>query len=121
MSVVQEKGSTGRTLYHYHPTGTPTLFTQKPPVGNHCVRLEDAEKPNGEWNTLDLICFNGDSIHIVNGKVVMRLHHAVRLDGAAPAPLVSGQISLQTEGAEVFYRNVEIQPITAVPAEYAEK
>ena len=116
-----EAGPAGRTLYRYDPAGTPTLFTQKPPVGNRCVRLEDAEKPNGEWNTLDLICFNGDSIHVVNGQVVMRLHHAARLDGAAPAPLAAGQISLQTEGAEVFYRNVEIQPITAVPEEYREK
>lgn len=121
VKAVQEKGPTGRPLYRYRPTGAPTLFAQKPPVGNHCARLEDAEKPNGEWNTLDLICFNGDSIHIVNGRVVMRLHHAERLDGAKPEPLVSGQISLQTEGAEVYYRNVEIQPVTAVPAEYAEQ
>jgi hypothetical protein len=111
----------GRTLYLYDPAGAPTLFTQKPPVGNRCVKLGDPEKPNGEWNTLDLICFNGDSIHSVNGQVVMRLHHAERLDGATPAPLAAGQISLQTEGAEVYYRNVEIQPITAIPAEFAEK
>jgi hypothetical protein len=116
-----EKGPKGRTLYHYDPNGTPTLFVQKPPVGNRCVRLEDAERPKGEWNTLDLICFNGDSIHVVNGKVVMRLHHAERIDGSVPAPLVSGQVSLQTEGAEVFYRNVEIQPIAAIPQEYAEQ
>lgn len=121
VAVRPEKTANGRTLYHYDPAGTPTLITQKPPVGNRAVRLEDAEKPNGEWNTLDLICFNGDSIHIVNGKVVMRLHHAERLDGPAPAPLTAGQISLQTEGAEVFYRDVEIQPITAVPAEWTEK
>ena len=117
----EEKGPNGRTLYHYDPAGTPTLFVQKPPVGNRCVRLEDAEKPKKEWNTLDLICFNGDSIHVVNGKVVMRLHHAEKLDGSVPAPLTSGQVSLQTEGAEVFYRNVEIQPITAIPAEYVEQ
>jgi len=80
----------------------------------------DAEKPRGEWNTLDLFCFDGDSIHIVNGRVVMRLHHAQRLDGAEPAPLTAGAISLQTEGAEVFYRNVEIQPIEKFPAEFAE-
>ncbi len=116
-----EKAPDGRTLYHYDPVGPPTLFTQKPPVGNRCVRLEDAEKPHGEWNTLELICFNGDSIHIVNGKVVMRLHHAERLDGASPAPITAGQICLQTEGAEVYYRHVEIQPITAVPAEWAER
>ena len=51
----------------------------------------------------------------------MRLHHAERLDGAVPAPITTGQICLQTEGAEVFYRNLEIQAIDAVPAEFAEK
>ena len=83
------------------------------------MKLLDAEKPKGEWNTLELVCLGGDSVHIVNGTVVMRLHHAQRLDGAAPAPLTSGQISLQTEGAEVYYRNVEIRPISAIPAEFA--
>jgi hypothetical protein len=111
----------GKTLYHYDPAGAPILFMQQPPIGNRCVKLGDPEKPKGEWNTLDLICFNGDSIHIVNGQVVMRLHHAERLDGAKPAPLVSGQVSLQIEGAEVFYRDIEIESITAVPAEFAEK
>jgi len=108
-------------LWPYDPKGAPTLFVQKAPIGNRCVKLGDPEKPKGEWNTLDLICFNGDSIHIVNGVVVMRLHHAQRLDGPAPAPLVSGQISLQTEGAEVFYRDVMVRPITVVPTEWAEK
>jgi hypothetical protein len=106
-------------LWHFDPSGAPTLFVQKPPVGNRCVKLVDAERPNGEWNTLELICLGGDSIHIVNGKVVMRLHQAQRLDGASPAPLTSGRISLQTEGAEVFYRDIEIRPITAIPPEFA--
>jgi hypothetical protein len=97
------------------------LFEQKAPIGNRCVKLGDPEKPNGEWNTIDLICLGGDSIHVVNGVVVMRLHNAQRLDGPVPAPLTAGQISLQTEGAEVYYRNVELTPITAVPAEFAEK
>ena len=111
----------GKTLHHYDPAGSPVRFLMQPPVDNRCVRASDAEKPRGEWNTLDLICCNGDSIHIVNGTVEMRLQHAERLDGPAPAPLTSGQISLQTEGAEVFYRDIQIRPIDAVPAEYAEK
>jgi len=114
-----EPGANGRTLYHYDPAGAPVLFVQKPPIGNRCVRLEDAEKPHGEWNTLDLIVLGSDSIHIVNGKVVMRLRGAERLDGATPVPITAGQISLQTEGAEVFYRNMVIRPITTVPAEFA--
>ena len=108
-------------LWLYDPKAAPVLFVQKAPIGNRCVKLGDLEKPNGEWNTLDLICFNGDSIHLVNGVVVMRLHGAQRLDGPTPAPLASGQISLQTEGAEVFYRDVMVRPITTVPAEWADK
>ena len=108
-------------LWLYDPQGRPTLFEQKAPISNRCVKLGDPEKPNGQWNTLDLICLGSDSIHIVNGVVVMRLQGAQRIDGGAPAPLSAGQISLQTEGAEVFYRDVELRPITAVPAEWAER
>jgi hypothetical protein len=116
-----ETVANGRTLYHFDPAAAPVLFVEQPPVGNRCIRLADAERPHGEWNVLDLIVLGGDSIHIVNGRVVMRLRGAQRLDGTAPAPLTAGAISLQTEGAEVFYRNMMIRPITTVPAEFAEK
>lgn len=106
-------------LWYFDPKGEPTPFLQKPPVGNRAIRLVDAEKPSGEWNTLELICLGGDSIHVVNGVVVMRLHDARRLDGPAPVPLTSGSISLQTEGAEIYYRGIEIMPITEVPAAFA--
>jgi hypothetical protein len=108
----------GTNRWRYDPKGEPTLFVQRRPIGNRCIRLEDAEKPRGEWNTLELICLNGDSIHVVNGKVVMRLNNAQRLDGGSPTPLKSGQISLQTEGAEVFYRDIEIQKINEIPVAF---
>jgi len=98
-------------LWIYDPKGAPRTFAKN----RRCVKLGDAEKPRGEWNTLDLFCVNGDSVHVVNGQVMMRLHHAQRVDGPTPAPLTSGAISLQTEGAEVFYRNIEIQPIANFP------
>ena len=109
----------GRPSFIYDPKGAPVLFVRKAPAASRCIKLVDAENPKGEWNTLELISFNGDSLHIVNGQVVMRLHNAQQLGGTEPAPLTSGAISLQTEGAEVFYRNVEIQPITEIPAEFA--
>jgi hypothetical protein len=111
-------GPDGRPSYIYDARGEPTLFVQKPPVGNRCRREQDLEKPHGEWNTLDLIVFGDRSIHIVNGVVVMRLQKAERLDGALPASISNGQISLQTEGAEVYFRNVEIKRIDAVPRRY---
>lgn len=111
-----------KRLFQYDAKeGVPTDFIEQLPIGNRCIRLEDRERPRGEWNTVELICVGDESIHIVNGAVVMRLSHARRLDGAAPAPLTGGALVLQSEGAEVFYRDVELRPITAVPAEFAEK
>jgi hypothetical protein len=58
---------------------------------------------------------------VANGTVVMRLHGPVRIDSDAPASVTSGPIILQSEGAEVFYRDIRIRPITAIPAEFAAK
>lgn len=110
-----------KTVWQFDPAAAPVDFKQERPVGNRCVRLADFEKPAGEWNTIELICVGGDSIHVVNGHVVMRLHDARRAgEGGAWLPLAEGHIALQTEGAEVYYRDVELRPITAVPAEYKE-
>lgn len=110
-----------KRLFQYDPQGTPTEFLEQPPIGNRCIKYPDAEKPTGEWNTVELICVGDESIHIVNGTVVMRLKKARRIDGAQPEPLTRGKVLLQSEGAEIYYRGVELRPITAVPAEYTEK
>jgi len=107
-------------LWLYDPKGAPTVFVPRRPIGNRCVKLRDCERPHGEWNTLDLICIGDRSIHIVNGTVVMRLNNARITVGAAPVTLDSGQVCLQTEGGEVYYRDIEVVPISSVPAQYAE-
>ena len=106
-------------LWRYDPAGTNILFLQQRPIGNHCAHIVDPEKPKGEWNTCDLYTFDGNSVHVVNGQVVMRLYHAQRLDGPAPAPLTSGKLSLQTEGGECYFRNVEVQEISEIPPDLA--
>jgi hypothetical protein len=109
------------TLYDYDPAGEWTFFSQSQGASGRCIKQPDNEKPTGEWNTVELIAFHDDSIHIVNGKVVMRLHGPVRIDADLPTPVTSGPIILQSEGAEVFYRDIQIRPITAIPAEFAAK
>jgi 3-keto-disaccharide hydrolase len=106
-------------LYDYDPSGEWTFFSQSQGAQGRCIKRPDAEKPTGEWNTVELVCLGGDCIHIVNGQVVMRLHGATRIDTPVPMPVTSGPIILQSEGAEVFYRDIEVQPITAIPAEFA--
>jgi hypothetical protein len=48
------------------------------------------------------------------------LYNAQRLDHGAPEPITSGKIFLQTEGGECYFRGVEYQPISEIPAEFAE-
>ena len=107
------------TLYEYDPTGEWTFFSQSQGASGRCVKQPDNERPTGQWNTVELVCFRNDYIHIVNGKVVMRLHGAMRIDSDVPTPVASGPIILQSEGAEVFYRDIEMRPITGIPAEFA--
>lgn len=111
----------GKPVRIYDPAGTPATFGMEP-AGGRCIKGADFEKPTGEWNTIELVCLGDESIHIVNGHVVMRLKKA-RGHGAGDwaAPLVSGPVLLQSEGAEVFYRDVQVRAISAVPVEFAEK
>jgi len=120
---VRAKVRAGTTppLYDYDPAGEWTFFSQSQGSSGRCIKQPDNEKPTGEWNTVELIAFRDDAIHIVNGKVVMRLHGPVRIDSNLPTPVTSGPIILQSEGAEVFYRDIQIQPITAIPAAFAAK
>ena len=106
-------------LYDYDPAGEWTFFSQSQGSPGRCIKQPDAEKPTGEWNTVELICFRDEAIHIVNGTVVMRLRSPTRIDRDAPISVTSGPIIFQSEGAEVFYRDIEWRPITAIPASFA--
>jgi len=77
----------------------------------------DAEKPLGEWNTLDLYVMGNRSVHVVNGVPVMAAQDITTRDGpgAKPRPLTRGRIQLQSEGAETYFRNITIEPINRLP------
>ena len=117
----KSRPGTKPTLYDYDPMGEWTYFSQSQGSMGRCIKQPDNEKPNGEWNTVELIAFGNDAIHIVNGKVVMRLYGPVKINTELPTPVTSGPIILQSEGAELFYRDIQVRPITAIPAEFAAK
>jgi hypothetical protein len=70
------------------------------------------KQPNFELYTLVRT-----AVFVVNGHVLQVLrNNFVELSGDSTLyPLSAGQIQLQPEGAEVFYRRVEIQGIDAYP------
>lgn len=84
-----------------------------------CMRSGNYESPAGEWTTLELICFQGKSLHIVNGHVVMILQNSryITPEGQE-VPMTKGKIQLQSEAAEVFYRDIQIKPLAQMPKAY---
>ena len=71
-----------------------------PPTKNQqVVKTSDQERPYGEWNKIEVICKDGKCTHIVNGVVV---------NEGTDANVREGKIALQSEGAEIFYRNIKI-------------
>lgn len=87
-------------------------------VPGYCMRSANYENPEGEWNTLELICFENKSIHIVNGHVVMILRNSRYIQDGESFPMKKGKIQLQSEAAEVFYKDIEIRNLISLPAEY---
>ena len=102
--------------YVYSPTGELTTFSATSKSGRHCIKMGDAEKPSGEWNTLDLYCHGDTSVHVINGKVMMVLYHSSQLDNGEVKPLTKGKLQLQSEGAEVFYKNIRVEAINSIPS-----
>ena len=66
------------------------------------VKWKDNEKPTGEWNTIEVIAKDGKCTHIVNGVVVME---------GTEASLRSGRILIQSEGAETWFRKIDIKEL----------
>ena len=66
------------------------------------VKIEDAEKPAGEWNTYEIVA-QGETVTLkINGRVVNR---ATRCDTSA------GKICLTAEGDEIHFRKVRLAPV----------
>lgn len=101
--------------YVYAPNGTLTTFMEGNEVGRHCMKNPDGEKPSGEWNTVELYCVGGTSVHVMNGMVTMVLFNSRQKIDGVTAELTRGKIQIQSEGAEVFYRDLQIEPIGSLP------
>ena len=63
---------------------------------------DDIEKPTGQWNVLELVCHGDAFTYKVNGVLV------VEGKGASPT---KGRLVFQSEGAEIFFRRLELSPL----------
>ena len=63
---------------------------------------QDVEKPVGEWNRLECV---------VNGKEITAILNGTLVNHGIDVRPRKGRIQIQSEGAEVFFRRVELVPL----------
>jgi hypothetical protein len=75
------------------------------------TRIAAAERA-GEWNQIDIIFQSGAAQHFLNGELVAGgSEFQLEWPGEPVASLQRGQLQLQSEGAEIYYRHLELVPL----------
>jgi hypothetical protein len=69
------------------------------PRGRRSKSVENRCKGKGQWNTYDVVCVDGTIKLSVNGKFV---------NGISKSTKKAGYICLESEGAEIHFRNIRI-------------
>jgi len=69
------------------------------PRGNRSKSIENRCKGRGQWNTYDVVCVDGVVKLSVNGKFV---------NGVSKSSMRKGYLCLESEGAEIHFRNIRI-------------
>jgi hypothetical protein len=72
------------------------------PRGERSKSVENRCKPRGQWNTYDVVAVDGVMKLAVNGKFV---------NGFTRATQRKGYLCLESEGAEIHFRNIRIMEL----------
>ncbi|MDR2512832.1 MAG: DUF1080 domain-containing protein [Puniceicoccales bacterium] len=77
------------------------------------------EKPNGEWNTAEILAVGNDAFHLLNGRVVNILRDINYLEDTGTDVkkvfLGAGKLQIQSEYAAIKYRRMQIKAATKLP------
>lgn len=65
---------------------------------------KDVEKPVGEWNLIEAYASEGNVDYFLNGVKVMEGRNG---------SFTWGKLLFQSEGAEIYFRNIELHPLPA--------
>ena len=87
------------------PGGSRVLWRKKDPEVANVTGARgrwDLEKPVGEWNRLEALCDGANVAFFVNGEQV---------NGGSNSSYREGKILFQSEGAELYFRKIELHPV----------
>jgi hypothetical protein len=105
---------TGQFVY---TPGAESLSFGEHANGRMIRKSSDQENHMGEWNTIELYAFGRTAVHVVNGTTVMVNNNTGVYENGVINPLVSGKIQIQSEGAELFIKSIDVKPISSLPAD----
>ncbi|MGV8879613.1 MAG: 3-keto-disaccharide hydrolase [Sphingobacteriaceae bacterium] len=114
-------GGQGDAEFQFTPnvaTGNNEIANQYNPneplirQGGRIYRSGNFETPDNGWTTSELIARGADAVFIVNGFVVNRLFNFYRQD--LQQQVTRGKLQFQSEGAEHYYRKIEIRPLSFI-------
>lgn len=91
----------GRIAWSQHDTGWEDVKGYR---GKH-----DVEKPLGEWNHLDCLVVSNTITVTLNDQVINRAYDV------RPS---RGPLLIQSEGAEVVFRRIDLTPLTPAPCDH---
>ena len=94
-----QEGDVGDFWLIDHTTIKINGVETKPDSFTRVKKKFDGEMPSGQWNRVEVIANRGKITYIVNGKIVN--------EGEEPS-VSKGKILIQSEGAEIYYRKIEI-------------
>ncbi|QDT91793.1 hypothetical protein Pan161_34560 [Gimesia algae] len=78
------------------------ITTPDNPRGTRSKSIENRCKGKGQWNVYDVVCVDGVVKLSVNGKFV---------NGVRNASIKKGYLCLESEGAEIQFRNIQIMEL----------
>lgn len=105
---VEIRGVQGEKRNKYDPNSDRYLSN----IG-YTNAYKEQDAPHGEWNHLEIYVVGNNAVHVVNGEVVMVVENAT--NGEDGSPLTKGQIQLQSEAAECYYKQLVLTPIKKFP------
>ncbi|MFM2369167.1 MAG: hypothetical protein RL619_1467 [Bacteroidota bacterium] len=79
-------------------------------------RSENFESELSKWTTIDLYTIGNSAVYLVNGHIVNAIQNiGTQKQDLSVTSLSKGKIQLQSEGAEVYYKDISIESITDYP------
>jgi eukaryotic-like serine/threonine-protein kinase len=88
------------------------------PAGLTVRARKNCEHQFGLWNQMELVCVGDSALHIVNGFVVLALTHSREPTPTSEVPLTRGRLQLQSYKGGIYFRRIQIRPVTEIPARF---